>query len=586
MKTERIKTALIDGYLDEPSCLGVPPYVSPHIRYIYGALIDGGILPENIDFLTADHYRSQKEDRLVKLEEKDLVIILAGTTVPGNYLEGQPLSLTEIKELGEKLFYPTLVLTGPITLVWENLPGAAGLRENFDIITGEIGAARLYLRLCDQSGKAGRVEPSQLSNSLKKGGGGFTAEALSRWAIKGAEIFKRHPGYPRLLAEIETFRGCPRLRGCSFCSEQLKQVHYQRRPENITAEVREIAERGIHNYRLGCQTDLLNYTGRPDYRKISESAGSGTESVDSDAIPAWNNRVLKKLYSGIRKADPNLRVLHLDNINPGPLGRQSSRARRSLEIICRYNTPGDVAAFGLESADPKVIRSNNIDASPEETREAIRLINEIGGRQEEGIPKLLPGLNFLLGLRGETSRSYELNLKFLESIKAEGLLLRRINIRQVNPLGSYQSQQVQRSKFLEFKEMVNQKINQPMLKKVFPRGTVIKNVWPVQLRGSLTFGRPPGSYPILIGIPGNHLARQEMEVQVIDHGYRSITALPYPFYVDRADLKELTYIPGIGKNRAQKIILERPDDYSELLKILGPSFPGEEWQDIFHFSSN
>ncbi len=585
METERIKAALIDGYLDEPSCLGVPPYVSPHIRYIYGALIAGGILPENVDFLTADHYRNQKEDRLANLEEKDLVIILAGTTVPGNYLEGQPLSLAEIRELGERLFYPTLVLTGPITLVWENLPGAAGLAENFDIITGEIGAARLYLRLCEQSGSPGNVAPSHLSDSLKKGGGGFTAEALSRWAIKGAEIFERHPGYPRLLAEIETFRGCPRPRGCSFCSEQLKQVHYQRRPENITAEVREIAEKGIHNYRLGCQTDLLGYTGRSDYRKTGKSAVSGTKTADLDAILAWNNRALKKLYSGIRKADPYLRVLHLDNINPGPLGRQSSRARRSLEIICRYNTPGDVAAFGLESADPEVIRANNIDASPGETREAIRLVNEIGGRRKDGIPKLLPGLNFLLGLRGETDRSYELNLKFLESIKEEGLLLRRINIRQVNPLGSYQSRKVQRSKLLKFKEKVNQKINQPMLRKVFPRGTVIKNVWPVQAKGSLTFGRPSGSYPILIGIPGNYLEQQEMAVQVIDHGYRSITALPYPFYIDRAGLKELTHIPGIGENRARKIILERPVNYSELLKILGPSFPGEEWQAIFQFSS-
>jgi len=585
MEAKNIKTALLDGYLDEPSCLGVPPYVSPHIRYLYGALVDGGILPENIDYLTADYYRSQKEKELAELEERDLVIILAGTTVPGNYLEGRPLSLAEIKELANKLTYPTLVLTGPITLVWENLQGSAEISKNFDIITEEIGSARLYLRMCEQSGSSGKVSSIKLSESLKKGGGGYPAQALSLWALKGAEVFQRHPGYPKLLAEIETFRGCPRSRGCSFCSEQLKQVHYQRKTEDIAAEVGKIARTDIHNYRLGCQTDLLSYTGKYDYIKGRETGSQGRDPADLSTMLSWNNRALKKLYSGIRQADPDLRVLHLDNINPGPLGRQNHLARKSLEIICRYNTPGDVAAFGLESADPEVIRANNIDASPEETREAIRLINEIGGRREEGIPKLLPGLNFLLGLQGETTRSYELNLKFLESIKEEGLLLRRINIRQVNPLGSYKSQQVKRSKFLEFKEMVNQKINQPMLKKVFPRGTVIKHVWPVEVRGSLTFGRPPGSYPILIGIPGNHLARQEMKVQVIDHGYRSITALPYPFYIDRAGLKELTYIPGIGENRARKIILEKPGSYSELLKILGPSFPGDEWQDIFHFSS-
>ncbi len=31
---------ILDGYVDEPACLGVPPYVSPYIRTVAGALID------------------------------------------------------------------------------------------------------------------------------------------------------------------------------------------------------------------------------------------------------------------------------------------------------------------------------------------------------------------------------------------------------------------------------------------------------------------------------------------------------------------------------------------------------------------
>ena len=49
-KVNRLKVVLIDGYLDEPSCLGVPPYISPHIRYAYGALLDSGIRKENLDY--------------------------------------------------------------------------------------------------------------------------------------------------------------------------------------------------------------------------------------------------------------------------------------------------------------------------------------------------------------------------------------------------------------------------------------------------------------------------------------------------------------------------------------------------------
>ena len=29
---------IIDGYVDEPACLGVPPYISPYIRTIAGVL--------------------------------------------------------------------------------------------------------------------------------------------------------------------------------------------------------------------------------------------------------------------------------------------------------------------------------------------------------------------------------------------------------------------------------------------------------------------------------------------------------------------------------------------------------------------
>jgi radical SAM superfamily enzyme with C-terminal helix-hairpin-helix motif len=30
---------ILDGYVDEPACLGVPPYISPYIRTVAGALL-------------------------------------------------------------------------------------------------------------------------------------------------------------------------------------------------------------------------------------------------------------------------------------------------------------------------------------------------------------------------------------------------------------------------------------------------------------------------------------------------------------------------------------------------------------------
>ncbi|MGM0420238.1 MAG: radical SAM protein [Bacillota bacterium] len=558
MLTQNIKTLLLDGYLDEPSCLGVPPYLSPHSRYLYGALKDGGIPADLIEYMTADQYRYKTKNTasLEWLEEYDLIIVLAGTTVPGHYLGGRPLSLTEINELGKRAKYPTRILAGPITLAWQELPKSREIQENYDIITGELSPADIYIRLCTQADKAGNFDPNHLTKILNGGqSSDYLAEAISTWAVTGAELFTHHPNHPKLIAEIETFRGCPRASHCSFCSEQLKKVHYQRRPEAIITEVEAIASAGVHQYRLGCQTDLLAYP--------------------------W----IQELYPGIRNADPNLKVLHLDNINPGPLGENcQQKAKEDLETICSYNTPGDVAAFGLESADPQVLAANNIGTSPELTLNAIRLINEIGGKREDGVPKLLPGLNFLAGLKGERKETYTYNLEFLRKIKDEGLLLRRINIRQVNALGTYEAESVPKKLFDDFKEKVNIEINKPMLQKIFPRGLILKQVWPEMKKGKLTFGRQPGSYPILIGIPGDFTNAEELQLQVIDHGYRSITALPYPFYINKATADELELIPGFGRKRAEKILLAQPNDLTELAELVGPGFPLEDWEDIFKFA--
>ena len=87
-----MKVAILDGYVDEPSCLGVPPYVAPYPRYIYGMLKS---LKISAKYITIDSYRQDP----TKLENFDLVIVIAGIAVPGKYLGGKPLSLKELYEL-------------------------------------------------------------------------------------------------------------------------------------------------------------------------------------------------------------------------------------------------------------------------------------------------------------------------------------------------------------------------------------------------------------------------------------------------------------------------------------------------------
>ena len=46
---------ILDGYVDEPACLGVPPYISPYIRTVAGVLVEHGY---SVRYLTIDQLRT------------------------------------------------------------------------------------------------------------------------------------------------------------------------------------------------------------------------------------------------------------------------------------------------------------------------------------------------------------------------------------------------------------------------------------------------------------------------------------------------------------------------------------------------
>ncbi len=221
-----------------------------------------------------------------------------------------------------------------------------------------------------------------------------------------------------------------------------------------------------------------------------------------------------------------------------------------------------MAAFGLETADPAVVAANNLKATPEQVLQAIRVVNEEGGMRREGIPGLLPGLNFVIGLAGETEETFSLNEQFLAGVLSRGLLVRRVNIRRLmafpgtrayeeNTLGMHDRL------FRRFKEKVRKEFDHPMIARIFPLGTVLRRVI-VEVPGRVSFGRQMGSYPVLVGIPLQVPERTVVDAIVVDWGMRSITALPYPIEVNRLPLQSLAWIPGIGKKRAGGIAAARP----------------------------
>ena len=540
-----LRITILDGYVDEPTCLGVPPYISPYPRYIAGAAWASDPATD-VRYLTIDQLRStpalQKQ-----LEDSSLIIVIAGMVVPGRYLAGHPANPEELSTLLHGIEATTL-LCGPAARFGFGVSGGRRTRsatnDTFDLVVPGDAELAVYDLLHGRR-TIEQIDPMRCRSS---------PEAISEFAVLGAKVVVQHPFFPQYcITEMETYRGCARSisGGCSFCSEPQKGAPQFRPQADIHAEVKALYKVGVRHFRLGNQPCIFSYMAR-------------TAGVEE--FPRPNPEALEILFSGIRKVAPKLKTLHIDNANPGVLARYPEECRRIAETIVRYHTSGDVAALGVESVDPKVIRQNNLKASAEEVTAAVRLLNEAGGRRgESGLPELLPGLNFVFGLKGETKRTFTEDYRFLAGLYERGFLLRRINLRQVMPLPGTPMEAVgetivrrHHGVFLQFKRRVRGSIERPMLQRLVPMGTVLREVHAELHEGKVTFGRQIGSYPLLVGIPGVFPLHGFCDVKVIDYGYRSVTAVPYPLDVNVVPRETLEAIPGIGRRRAQRLLAGRP----------------------------
>jgi len=547
-----MRVTILDGYVDEPTCLGVPPYVSTYVRYVAGALVLSGIPEESISYVAIDDYR-RKEEKRDLVRESDVIFLITGMTVPGRYLGGKPITEREIEEVGELPAYK--VIGGPIKFGFTLRGGTRAKKlslENFNLIcSGDVELAAYYVGKSIIDGK----ELLEGEFKLRR-----TGRHVDKFAPLGAFIVKEHFYYPYVICEIETFRGCERKHHCSYCTEGLYGKPDERSIEGIVDEVRALYEQGVKYFRIGRQPNILGY------RALKENG----------EFPKPNPEAICKLFREIRNVG-EIKTLHIDNVNAGTIDAYPEESFKALKCIANYDTEGDVAPFGLESADEEVIRKNFLKVSPEGVRRAIRIVNEVGAFRERknGLYKLLPGINFLVGLPGETKETFKKNVEFLKSILDEGLLVRRVNIRQVmvfeeTPI----SEMVKRPKtkhrreFEKFKEWVRENFDLPMMKKVFPVGTVIRDVLLEAHDGAHTLGRQIGTYPILVRIPEKLELFKSVDVVVVGHRERSVIGIPVPIDINRISLKLLTYLPGVSRETASEIVLKRPfKDKGELLSL-------------------
>jgi radical SAM superfamily enzyme with C-terminal helix-hairpin-helix motif len=519
---------ILDGYVDEPACLGVPPYISPYIRTVAGALIAHGY---TVQYLTIDQLRRDPL-RTAELNRANLLVMIAGVTVPGKYLGGTPATLTEIQQIGHMVRGMKKLVGGPIGFGYAAEGGQKAIRQvirGFDaLLTGEPAVA--------------------LDNYLigNEPAGTLDYHRTDPWSVAGSGIIMQHPDYPYVMCELETARGCSHgaSGGCSFCTEPFYGQPKYRSITGIAEEVAALHAHGARYFRVGRQPDILAY-----------GAGAGE-------YPAPRPDLLESLFASIRTAAPALKTLHIDNTNPATIARHEDESREALQTIIRHHTSGDVAAFGMETADPEVVVANNLKAQADDVFRAIQIVNEEGGMRRGNVPELLPGLNFVCGLAGETGQTYNLNEQFLVRVRDAGLAIRRVNIRQVMPFEgtpAYRDNTLGKheQRFRAFKEFVRQKIDLPMLQRVFPVGTVLRDVR-VEVEGDLSFGRQMGSYPILVGLPLQLPRNTVTDAVVVDWGMRSITALPVPVEINTLPASAIKWLPGVGKKKVAAVMAKRP----------------------------
>ena len=552
---------VLDGYEDEPAAFGVPNYLGFHIRYICGVLESRGV---PYTYMTIDQWRLHQKTRLDdptersalrnELSELEGTVILAGAVVPGKYVRGTPISRREMDEVLSILPSEQPVLCGGWAIRHWRYDGWTPLRSSLFCAVQDTDAS-LHHYLSTGKWEHRRRMPDQ----------------WSEWALSGAssKAVTEHPdlispeGSPGPLTyEIELYQGCVRFkRGCKFCIEPKKGLPLWRDEDDVLTEIATALDSGVRNVRIGGATDIYTYRA---------------EGVEDLEYPIPDPEPIAKVLRGARE-DERLAILHVDNANPSIVAENIEPATEITKTLVETLSDGAVLSFGLESADPTVHEQNWLNCDPQQLKTAVRLVNEHGReRGERGLPKLLPGLNFIAGLNGETAESYRMNLELLRSLREEGLWLRRINIRQVEGQGF---QEIPEQAFRNFKREVREDIDRPLLEEMLPVGTALNGVWweahddrirrPEQvldpkhrdesIRGAagITFGRQIGAYPILVGVPYKIPLERASNIIVTGHGMRSITGVETGLDVNSVTQHQLEAIPGIGRKGAWRLVSAR-----------------------------
>jgi len=291
-------------------------------------------------------------------------------------------------------------------------------------------------------------------------------------------------------------------------------------------------------------------------------------------VPEMIGGILASLRARISSG--SIALLNVDNANPGTIANYPDESALILADLASTVTPGDTLALGIESFDEEVVRRNCLKVMPDGAVRAIEIINRTAGGRVGTAPALLPGVNLIHGLDGETTETFARNYRYLSEILDRGLLVKRINIRQLLPFPGtplYDRRprvtQAVENRFRYYREKIRTEIELPMLKKIYPPGTVIRGSQVLETRAGYSYGKQIASYSITAKFPVELERGAFYDALVIGHRERSLLALPVPVDINTLPRKAIELIPGIGKKRASEIVMKRPfRDTADLIGML------------------
>lgn len=489
---------IVDCYTDEPSGLGVPPFLSVHSRYIAGALEDKKI---KYYYLTIDdlrysegehHLENSFNKRIINttvnkemvkeiLSNAQNIYVVMGCFVKYEYVSAEPPTFTEVESLlksynnGKLLFYSL----GGNELTRENIRKTVPQDLFEEIIFGNT-----YNYFINE--KENRFKPNY--------------DKLKNIAIKSSSVLKQlnRP----LVIEIETATGCNRKPGCTFCIEGMRGLPLQFRPiEDIVSEIKSLYDEGALYFRLGRQPNFYAYMD-------------------------CNPEKIEDLFKKIWEECPNIKTLHIDNVSPHNVN--TPEGERITEIVAKYTTAGNITPFGIESFDPCIREKCNLNGSVDDIHESIKIINKYGKvRGKNGLPKLLPGINIIFGLDGQSDKTLNYNLENFNKILNSENWARRVFVRKLTSPYGEQFDNYTEKELIEFKKWSNQIENDfiiPMLKQVFPIGLEISDLRMEMYKEGNSILRQMATCPIRVVVENKKLELDKFyKIKVVGYvGNRTI----------------------------------------------------------------